>query len=51
MAKEGAVLPQSGGGLIRYFDAGKEAVKLKPEHVVAISVALIVAELAIKFVF
>lgn len=36
--KEKNYLPQSGAGLIRYFDV-EEQVKIKPEHVLAISLA------------
>ena len=41
-------MPQSGAGLIRYFDESAEAIKLKPEHVVVICAAIIVLELALK---
>jgi len=34
--KEKSYMPQSGAGLIRYFDV-EEKVQLKPHHVVAIS--------------
>lgn len=49
MAKDKVYMPQSTAGLIRYFDEGKETVKVKPEHVVAASVILIALELALKF--
>jgi preprotein translocase subunit Sec61beta len=35
--KQKSYLPQSGAGLIRYFDV-EEQVKLKPEHVLAVSI-------------
>ena len=35
--KEKNYLPQSGAGLIRYFDV-EERVQLKPEHVLAVSI-------------
>lgn len=35
--KQKTYLPQSGAGLIRYFDV-EEKVKLKPEHVLAVSI-------------
>ena len=39
MAKENKnYMPQSTAGLIRYFDV-EEGIKLKPEHIVAMSVA------------
>lgn len=38
MAKENKnYMPQSTAGLIRYFDV-EEGIKLKPEHIVAMSV-------------
>jgi len=42
-------MPQSTAGLIQYFEESKEAVKLKPEHVIAICVFLIIFELLVKF--
>jgi preprotein translocase subunit Sec61beta len=35
--KEKNYLPQSGAGLIRYFDV-EEKIQLKPEHVLALSI-------------
>lgn len=49
MAKDRVYMPQSTAGLIRYFDEGKETIKVKPEHVVVVSVILIALELALKF--
>ena len=51
MAKDKNYMPQAGGGLIRYFDSTKEAIKLKPEHVIAISIAIIAGELILKSIF
>ncbi len=42
-------MPQSTAGLVRYFEESKEAIKLKPQHVVAICIILIVVELMFKF--
>jgi preprotein translocase subunit Sec61beta len=42
-------MPQSTAGLIRYFEESNEAIKLKPEHVVAICVIMIGAILAMRF--
>ena len=44
MAKDKQSMPMSTAGLTRYFDESPEAVKLKPEHVVAIIISLIVIE-------
>ena len=49
MAKEKFSMPQSTAGLIRYFDAEKESIKLKPEHVVAICGIIIAIEMLLKF--
>ena len=51
MAKENVMMPQSTAGLIRYFEASKETIKVRPEHVLIVSVAIIAAEIAIKVVF
>jgi len=45
--KEKNYLPQSGAGLIRYFDV-EEKVQLKPEYIIVISVIFAGAVLALK---
>ncbi len=47
--KEKSVMPQSTAGLVRYFDQGKESIKIKPEHIIAASVAFIAIEIMLKF--
>lgn len=49
MAEDRMMMPQGSAGLIRYFDSTEESIKLKPNHVLGISLAIIVAELAVKF--
>ena len=50
MTKKGKMqMPQSTAGLVRYFEESKEAIKLKPQHVVVVCVILIELELAFKF--
>ena len=49
MAKERTYLPQSTAGLIRYFDAEETGIKLKPEHVVWITVMFTAVVLILKF--
>ncbi len=50
MAKQQKIqMPQSTAGLVRYFEESKEAVKLKPEHVVAACVIIMGAVLALRF--
>ena len=49
MAKKKLIMPQSTAGLIRYFEESKEAIKLKPEHVVAACILLMVIALAFRF--
>ena len=52
MAKQPKVaMPQSTAGLVRYFEASKDAVKLKPEHVAAICIILCGLVLSLRFVF
>lgn len=48
--KPQAQMPQSTAGLIRYFEESKEAVKLKPEHVIAACVLLSGLVLALRFI-
>lgn len=43
-------MPQSTAGLVRYFEASKEAVKLKPEHVVAACVIIMGLVLVLRFI-
>ena len=50
MAQNKSSMPQSGAGLIRYFDESSDAIKLKPEHVVILCVAVIALELVLKAV-
>ncbi len=47
--KQKMQMPQSTAGLVRYFDASKEKIKLRPEHVVGACVVIIVVELLLKF--
>lgn len=47
MSKDKQSMPMSTAGLTRYFDESPEAIKLKPEYVVGIIVAVIVLEIVI----
>lgn len=46
--KEKQYMPQSTAGLIRYFDV-EEGMKIKPEHVVGLSIGFAVLILVMKF--
>ena len=48
--KEKSVMPQSTAGLVRYFDQGKEAIKIKPEHILIASGVFIAIEVMLKFI-
>ena len=48
--KDKIQMPQSTAGLVRYFEESKEAIKLKPEHVVVVCVMIIAIEIAFKFI-
>jgi len=49
MARKNRIhLPQSTAGLVRYFEESKEAIKLKPEHIVIVCVLVLVLEIALK---
>jgi|YelNatPaOPRAMG01_1025707.scaffolds.fasta_scaffold74610_2 preprotein translocase subunit Sec61beta len=49
MTEKRTIMPQSTAGLIRYFEESEEAIKIRPEHVVGIAVALIALEIILKF--
>lgn len=52
MAKKNQIqMPQSTAGLVRYFDESKESIKLKPEYVVGMCIALIVVVLVLRMGF
>ncbi|MDP3916859.1 MAG: preprotein translocase subunit Sec61beta [Nanoarchaeota archaeon] len=47
MVQEKIQMPQSGGGLVRYFDEYKTKFEISPKTVIAMIVAVIVIEAAI----
>jgi preprotein translocase subunit Sec61beta len=47
--RERQFMPQSTAGLIRYFDV-EEGIKIKPQHVVALSIAFAFIVLILKFI-
>lgn len=49
MSEKKTYMPQSTAGLIRYFDSEKELIKLKPQHVVAISLAFSLIVILARF--
>lgn len=49
MSKKKNYMPQSTAGLIRYYEESSEGIKVKPEHVVVVSILIVVAEIALKF--
>ena len=44
MANDRMYLPQSGGGIIRYFDDYKSKLEFKPQHIIILIVVVIVLE-------
>ncbi len=44
-------MPSGVGGLIRYPEEEKDVLKIKPTHVIFISVAIAVFEFALHFLF
>ena len=46
--KERQYMPQSSAGLIRYLDV-EEGIKIKPEHVIAVSIVFAAVVLVMKF--
>jgi preprotein translocase subunit Sec61beta len=47
--KDKAMMPHSTAGILRYYDQGKEAIKIKPEHVIIACGVFIAIELMLKF--
>ncbi|MBI2141385.1 preprotein translocase subunit Sec61beta [Candidatus Woesearchaeota archaeon] len=48
MADERISMPASQGGLVRYYNEYKSKIQIKPIHVVAFAIAVIVLELLIR---
>ncbi len=52
MAKKNQMqMPQSTAGLVRYFEASKDSIQLKPEFIIVGSIIIIGIELALRFMF
>ncbi len=49
MAEKKNDMPQSTAGLIRYFDADETGIKLKPNAVIAVSIAFAGLVVVLKF--
>jgi len=51
MAKKDKIyLPRGIGGLIRYSEEEEQIIKLKPEHVIWIVIAIIIFEIIMRFI-
>ena len=48
MADDRISMPASQGGLVRYYNEYKSKVQVKPIHVVAFAIAVIILELLIR---
>ncbi|MEM7822918.1 MAG: preprotein translocase subunit Sec61beta [Candidatus Aenigmatarchaeota archaeon] len=42
-------MPQSTAGLVRYYEEPEKAIKLRPEHIIALCIALMGVVLALRF--
>jgi len=49
MADNKINLPSSGGGLIRYFEEFKSKFTLKPQHVIAFIILVVIVEILLHF--
>ena len=49
MAQDKVNMPQSMGGLIRYFDEYKSKIEIKPGHVIILIIVVIIIELFLHF--
>ena len=46
MAKDNRInMPQSGGGLVRYFDEYKSKITFKPGHIIILTIVIIIIEI------
>jgi preprotein translocase subunit Sec61beta len=48
MASDKISMPQSGGGLIRYFDDYKSKIEFKPGMVIVFAVIIIILEILVQ---
>ena len=48
MADDRITMPSSQGGLVRYYNEYKSKIRIKPVHVVAFAIAVIVFELLLR---
>lgn len=49
MAQDKISMPSSMAGLTRYFDDYKSKIELKPEHVIALIIIVIILELLLNW--
>ena len=49
--KEKVQLPATGGGLFRPSEAGGKGLKIKPEHIIIFSAAVVVIEIVLRLYF
>ncbi|MBI2143605.1 preprotein translocase subunit Sec61beta [Candidatus Woesearchaeota archaeon] len=48
MADEKISMPSSQGGLVRYYSEYKSKIQIKPIHVVALAIGIVVFELMLR---
>ncbi|MFH8086576.1 MAG: preprotein translocase subunit Sec61beta [Candidatus Aenigmatarchaeota archaeon] len=49
--REKLYMPMGAGGLLRYAEEEKEVIKIKPEYVVYIVIAIILLEILLRIIF
>jgi len=49
--QEGAPMPATGAGLLRFFEEDTPGIRIKPEFVVILGVALIIVAIVAQFSF
>lgn len=50
-SKDKFYMPMGAGGLLRYSEEKKQVIKIDPNQVIIVVVALIVMEILLKFLF
>ena len=51
MAKQKSSMPQSGAGLVNYYDEYKEAIQIPPQAIMAVCVGIIVISVFVRIFF
>ncbi|NOR85872.1 preprotein translocase subunit Sec61beta [archaeon] len=51
MAKQKTSMPQSGAGLVNYYDEYKEAIQIPPQAIMGVCIGIIVISVFVRIFF